>query len=157
MNQIILHTTINAPRERCFELSTSIDLHKISATKTQEKAINGITTGLIKLDETVTWEAKHFGIWQQLEIKITEFEKPRFFVDEMVKGSFKFMKHKHEFREIDESTMMTDTFEFASPFGVIGKIVDKIFLKKYLTQFLKERNKAIKEFAESEKWKQILK
>jgi len=76
MNKIILTTEIVAPISRCFELSTSIDLHKISATKSKEQAINGITEGMIKLNETVTWRAKNFGIWHKMKVQITEYSKP---------------------------------------------------------------------------------
>ena len=156
MNRIILRTEINAPIDRCFYLSTSIDLHKISASRSKEEAIDGITEGLIKLNETVTWRAKHFGLWHQMKVKITEYSNPDHFTDEMIDGSFKFMKHRHEFKSQGDQTIMIDTFEFASPLGILGKIVDKLFLKNYLTDFLIERNQVIKEFAESEKWKKVL-
>lgn len=157
MNTIKITTQINAPIQRCFDLSTSIDLHKISASKSKEQAIKGKTQGLIKLNETVTWKAKHFGFWHKMKIKITEYERPKYFVDEMITGTFKFMRHRHEFEQSKNVTIMTDTFEFSSPFGVLGKLVDKLILKKYMANFLKERNDVIKEFAESEKWKQVVK
>ena len=156
MNKIEIETKINAPIERCFDLSRSIDLHKISASKSNEQAIDGITEGLIKLNETVTWKAKHFGLWHNMKVKITKFEKPNHFTDKMVKGSFKAMKHKHHFISEGTYTIMIDTFEFASPLGILGKMVDKLILKKYMTQFLIERNQIIKEFAETDKWKQVL-
>ena len=116
MNTIHETTYINAPIERCFKLATSIDLHKISASHTQEEAIAGVTSGLIKMDETVTWRAKHFGIWHQLKTKITEFDEPNLFVDEMIKGSFKYMKHTHRFDPTKEGgTIMKGAFEFKSP------------------------------------------
>ena len=90
MNRIELKTKVNAPIQRCFDLSTSIDLHKISASKTKEKAIAGITEGLIKRNEKVTWKAKRFGLWHKMTMQIAEFEKPIHFTDEMIKGSFKF-------------------------------------------------------------------
>jgi len=153
---IKLSTKINAPIERCFDLSTSIDLHKSSAAATQEEAIEGTTSGLIKLNETVTWRAKHFGIWHHLTVKITKYEKPNCFVDEMIKGSFKVMKHKHEFQQIKNGTLMLDTFQFASPFGILGKVVDLFILKKYLKSFLIKRNKMIQDYAESDMWKEVL-
>ena len=156
MNSIELQTKINAPIERCFDLSTSIDLHKVSAIKTNEQAIEGVTRGLIKLNETVTWRAKHFGIWHKMKVKITAYNKPYNFTDEMIDGSFKFMKHKHEFESQGTETIMNDTFEFASPLGLLGELVDKLILKNYMTKFLMERNQVIKEFAESNKWKQVL-
>ena len=151
-----MKTVIKAPIERCFDLSTSIDLHKLSASKTKEEAISGITSGIIKLGETVTWRAKHFGVWYKMKVKIIELEKPKYFVDEMLEGPFKYMKHKHEFIFKENQTIMNDQFEFSSPYGFIGKLVDNLILKRYMTKFLIERNKIIKDFAESDKWKEVL-
>jgi len=97
MPHIHLEIQINAPIDRCFDLARSIDLHKLSTGNTQEEAIAGITSGLIGLNETVTWRAKHFGVWQKLSSKITEYERPNFFVDEMLEGAFKSIYHKHTF------------------------------------------------------------
>ena len=47
--------------------------------------------------------------------------------------------------------------EFRSPLGILGKLVDFLFLEKYMEGFLIDRNNTIKEYAESGKWKQILK
>ncbi len=53
-------------------------------------------------------------------------------------------------------TLMTDYFDYKSPFGILGNLADKVFLEKYMTDLLSERNRIVKEFAESDKWKQIL-
>ncbi|MGB0891298.1 MAG: SRPBCC family protein [Flavobacteriaceae bacterium] len=154
---IKLETLIKAPPKRVFDLSRSIDLHKISTEKTNEEAISGRTSGLINFGETVTWRAKHFGIYQKLKVEITEFNYPNYFSDEMISGAFKSFKHKHEFTKQEGFTLMTDNFNYKSPFGFLGRIADSLFLKKYMTNFLLERNQVIKEFAETEKWKLVLK
>jgi ligand-binding SRPBCC domain-containing protein len=154
--RIELQTTIKAEIQIVFDLSRSIDLHKISTEHTNETAIAGKTSGLIGLGESVTWRAKHFGIYQKLSSKITEFKSPVYFTDEMVRGAFKEFKHEHHFEDRNGETIMTDYFDYVSPLGRIGKIADKIFLKKYMTELLKTRNQTIKEFAESEKWKIVL-
>jgi len=156
MPSIKLETLIRAKKEIVFDLSRSIDLHKISTKQTHEEAISGVTSGLIKNNETVTWKAKHFGFYQKLTVKITEFERPNYFVDEMTKGIFKKMKHKHFFNEIENGTLMIDIFDYKSPLGIFGMIADNIFLRNYLKKFLEKRNMVIKEFAESEKWKLVL-
>ena len=51
---------------------------------------------------------------------------------------------------------MTDIFDYKSPLYFLGHLADKIFLKKYMTDLLKARNRVVKEFAESDKWKQKL-
>lgn len=156
MARIVLKTEISAPIERCFDLSRSIDLHQISTAKTFEKAIAGRISGLINLHETVTWKARHFGLWFTLTSKITALESPTYFIDEMVKGPFQYMHHRHEFYWNGSVTIMIDTFNFRSPYGLLGKIVDILILKAYLTRFLLERNAVIKQYAEGEAWKTVI-
>ncbi|MEQ9374240.1 MAG: SRPBCC family protein [Imperialibacter sp.] len=153
---IQIKMVIAAPIERCFDLSRSIDLHKISTSQTGEEAIAGVTSGLIGLGETVTWRARHFGIRQTLTTKVTEFESPNFFVDEMVEGAFKRFRHEHHFRDVDGKTEMRDCFDYDSPLGILGKVFDSIVLKRYMQNLLKQRNLAIKEYAESDKWRIVL-
>jgi len=149
MPTIELFTQINAPIEIVFDLSRSIDLHIESTKQTGERAIGGRTSGLIELGETVTWRAKHFGIWQNLTSKITEYQYPDYFVDEMVSGAFKSFRHEHHFSTIDGQTLMKDVFVFESPFGLFGKFFNWLVLKKYMTGLLVERNRVIKEAAET--------
>jgi ligand-binding SRPBCC domain-containing protein len=156
MPYIHLETLIKAPIERCFDLSRSIDLHSTSVRQTGEKAIAGTTTGLIGPGETVTWRARHFGVRQNLTSKITGFEYPTYFCDEMVKGAFQRMRHEHHFRHQSNITVMTDLFEFESPFGRLGRMVNQLVLTEYMKRFLLQRNAAIKRVAESDQWKQFL-
>jgi ligand-binding SRPBCC domain-containing protein len=149
MPKIELLTEINAPIEKVFDLARSIDLHMESTKQTGEQAIAGRTSGLIEPDETVTWRAKHFGIWQTLTSKITEFDHPNFFADEMVKGAFKSFRHEHHFIKVDDHTVMKDVFVFESPFGILGRLFSWLVLTKYMTKLLEDRNRVIKEAAEA--------
>ena len=153
---IRIETYIKADKQIAFDLSRSIDLHTLSTAHTNEEAIAGVTSGLIGMGDSVTWRAKHFGIYQNLTSKITAFNYPHYFVDEMVKGAFKRFKHDHIFEERDGETLMIDVFEYDSPLGFLGRIADALFLEKYMTRLLVKRNEMIKEFAESEKWKEVL-
>ena len=156
MSKITLETQINAPIQICYDLALSVDLHQLSTAKTGEHVVSGVSKGVMKLGESVTWRAKHFGIWQELTSKITEAQPPNYFVDEMQKGIFKSLRHEHYFIEENQMTIMKDVFMFESPLGVLGKIVNRIILERYLTSFLQERNFVIKQVAESGKWRDIL-
>lgn len=101
MPRIELKTEIKASKEIVFDLSRSIDLHKISTEHTNEEAIAGKTSGLIGLDESVTWRARHFGIYQKLTSKITEYDRPNYFADEMIRGAFNKFKHEHHFEDLN--------------------------------------------------------
>lgn len=156
MPKIHLTSFIAAPVERVFDLSRSINLHQMSTAATHEKAIGGVMTGLINKDETVTWQAKHLFKTRQFTAKITEMQSPRFFIDEMIKGDFKSFHHEHHFKPVQNGTIMIDLLHFETPYGIIGKMANTIFLRSYLEKFLINRNKMIKEYAETQKWKAIL-
>lgn len=156
MPTIKLVTKIKSTIDICFDLARSIDLHKISTEHTNEQAIAGKISGLIELNETVTWEAIHFGVKQKLTSKITAFNRPNYFVDEQLHGAFKSIYHEHTFEQIGGNVIMKDIFEFHSPFGLIGKLVNKFILTNYLEKLLVGRNNVIKEYAETDKWKLVL-
>lgn len=145
---IRIETFINADQVRVFDLARNIDLHQISTAHTNERAIAGKTSGLIELNESVTWEAKHFGIVQRLSSKITEMKSPDYFVDEMVFGAFKSFRHEHLFETKGTGTLMTDVFNYVSPFGMLGKLANVLFLNRYVTNLLVQRNQILKEHAE---------
>jgi len=153
---IELETNINAKVEVVFDLSRSIDLHIQSTAHTQETAIAGRTSGLIQLGEDVTWEATHFGVRQQLTTTITQFDRPRRFRDSMVRGAFRRFDHDHIFESKDSTTLMHDRFDYTSPLGLLGRLADALFLKRYMTRLLQVRNELIKSVAESGDAEQFL-
>ncbi|MBB5638454.1 ligand-binding SRPBCC domain-containing protein [Pedobacter cryoconitis] len=156
MPTIYLNTFILATPEEVFDLSRNIDLHQISTQQTKEKVVAGKMSGLIGPGESVTWRAKHFGFFQELTSKITAFEKPHSFTDEMVKGAFKSFKHIHKFEEKDNGTLMTDVFIYISPLGILGKLADYLFLQKYMENLLTARNTILKKYAEKDKNREVL-
>ena len=135
MPVIELTTRIEAPVERVFDLSRSIDLHTQSASRSREHAVAGVVSGLIGMGQDVTWRARHFGIWQKLTVRITAFERPVHFADEMLSGAFRSMEHHHYFDAVDGGTVMRDVFRFHSPLGILGRIADCVFLVRYMRRF----------------------
>ncbi len=156
MPTIIIETLIEAPIERVFDLARSIDLHRLSTRQTNEQVIAGKTSGLIGLGETVTWRAKHFGIYQKLSVVITEFNRPFSFTDRMLKGAFAAMEHQHQFELVDTGkTLMRDLFTFKAPLGILGRFAERLFLSAYMRKFLISKNKILKRVAEGEEWKEV--
>ena len=156
MPTIHLTTFVAAPTQRVFDLARSIDLHRKSMAHTGEEAIAGATSGLIALNETVTWKARHLRRVRVLKSKITAMDPPLSFIDEMVDGDFKSLRHEHHFKTIANGTLLIDIFSYEAPYGNLGKLADRLFLTRYMKTLLETRNKTIKEYAESEKWKFIL-
>jgi len=151
-----LQTTIEAPLERCFDLARSIDFHVQSVSSTKERAVGGITSGLIGLGQQVQWRARHFGLWFNLTVAITEMNRPSHFQDVMVKGPFRCFRHDHTFTQQNESTLMVDRVEFASPVPLFGSVADALVLQHHLKHFLQTRNEFLKTAAESDQWRKYL-
>jgi ligand-binding SRPBCC domain-containing protein len=156
MPTIHLTTFIAAPADRVFDLARSIDLHKKSMSHCNEEAVAGTTMGLISLNESVTWKAKHLMKVRILKSQITAMDRPNSFTDEMRQGDFKSMKHQHHFKQIENGTLMIDILDFESPYGSIGRVFNSIYLTRYMQKLIEQRNQVIKEYAESAKWQNIL-
>lgn len=149
MPVIVLRTRVGAPASRCFDLARDVDLHQRSTAASRERAVAGVTSGLLGPGDEVTWEATHFGVRQRLSSRITEFDPPRRFVDEMVRGAFRRFRHEHQFLPTQVGTEMIDVFDYTSPLGPLGSLADLLFLRRYMTRLLRDRNAYLKREAES--------
>ncbi len=149
MPVIVLRTRVAAPPSRCFDLARDIDLHQRSTAASRERAVAGVTSGLLGRGDEVTWEATHFGVRQRLTSRITEFDPPNRFVDQMVRGAFARFRHEHQFLSIPDGTDMVDIFDYTSPLGPLGRLADGLFLRRYMTRLLRARNAYLKRVAES--------
>jgi ligand-binding SRPBCC domain-containing protein len=148
MPLITIVTRIQAPTELCFDLARSVELHVQSTAETEEKAVEGVTSGFLNLYEQVTWEATHLGIRQRLTSRITAFNRPHHFRDSQVRGPFRRFDHDHFFSEDLGDTIMRDVFDYHSPMGWLGRCVDWIFLESYMRKFLQKRAEVMKMAAE---------
>lgn len=142
-------TEIAAPIEVCFDLARDIDFHVRSFAATGERAVAGRISGLIGLGESVTWEARHLGVRRRFTSKVTAFDRPTYFRDEMTRGAFRSFVHDHRFEARDGVTVMTDDIAFRSPLGPVGWLVDRLFMAGYLRRLLEGRGRAIQREAEA--------
>ncbi|MDQ1527979.1 MAG: hypothetical protein QOG18_2592 [Microbacteriaceae bacterium] len=122
-----------------FDLARDIDVHQESQAATGEMATAGVTGGLIGVDQEVTWKARHFGISFSLTSRVTEFESPRRFVDEQTRGPFRSFRHEHIFQADGDGSVMIDRVNFSTPFGVLGRLVERFVLAHYMRRLIEDR------------------
>lgn len=127
--------------EDLFDASLSIDLHLESMQESGERAIAGVTSGRIGLGETVTWRARHFGIWFTMTSRITALTRPQRFVDVQVAGPFRVFAHEHRFEPTPGGCRMTDTITLGSP--VFGGLAERLILVPYLRRLIRRRNETL--------------
>ena len=149
MGRVSLTTRIDAPPEACFDLSRDVEAHIQSTPGTSERAVGGVTTGLIGAGERVTWEARHLRVQWRMTSEITAFAPPLFFVDEMVAGPFSSFRHFHGFLPDGPGTRMIDILSYTVPAGWPGKLFDHLILEPYMRRIMIQRVSVLKAIAES--------
>ena len=137
----VCRTESSLPPERLFDLARSIDVHVESQKGSGERAVAGVTSGLIGEGQEVTWRARHFGIPLTMTSRVTQVDFPRSFTDEQVRGPFKSFRHVHEFEATPGGCIMTDRVEFAAPFGLLGRAAGKLVLRPYLQRLIRDRGR----------------
>ena len=135
----VCRTESSLPPERLFDLARSVDAHVESQKGSGERAVAGVTSGLIGAGQEVTWRARHFGIPLTMTSRVTAFDFPRSFTDEQVKGPFRSFRHIHEFEATPGGCIMTDRVEFTAPFGTLGRVVERLVLRPYLQRLITDR------------------
>ena len=150
MPTITVETVIDVPIALCFDAARDIGLHCQTMAHTKERAVAGVTHGLIGAGQSITFEAVHFGVRQRLSAIIVQFDPPHLFADEMTQGAFAALTHTHEFfAQSDTQTRMRDTLEWKSPLGPLGKLADALFLKRYMTDLIRGRGVRLKHHLET--------
>ena len=91
----------------------------------------------------IDYTIKLLGIRIRWTTLITDFEQPRKFVDVQLRGPYSYWHHSHEFRETRDGTEMTDTVTYALPFGILGKIVRELIVKRQLDAIFNYRKRAV--------------
>lgn len=152
-------TIIDAPIERYFDLSRSVEVHLLSNVHSGEQAVvaGGVATGLVGLSQRVTWRARHFYIWQNLTSETSALDAPAYFQVTMIRGIFRSMQADHWFRTLPSgATEMRDDFRVAAPLPLLGPLAEVLFLRRYMLALLRERNAVIKQVAESDEWREYI-
>jgi hypothetical protein len=148
--RIEIETLIEIPVEVCFDLARDVDKHAESAAFSGERLVPpGRLHGLLELGDFVAFEARHFGMRQTFVARIIELEPPRRFVDEMVRGAFRWLRHEHEFHIHARGTLMRDVIQWRSPLGFLGRIADALFIKRHMESFVRTKQQNLKRIGEA--------
>lgn len=149
MPRIVVETWIDAPPERVFDLSRDVSAHAESASFTHERIVPpGRTEGLLEAGDLITFEGRHFGLRQRITAKILSMDPPRIYVDELVRSAFRQLRHVHEFEPSNGGTLMRDTLDWTSPFGILGRLADRVAVIRHMTWFVTTKQSALKRIAE---------
>ena len=153
-----IHLThfIPAPVEVLFDLARHVGVHKESMSRYKEDAVAGTRFGLLENEETVTWKGKHLYRERFIRMKVTAMKKPEMYVVEQLQGNFRSLRHEYHFKSCENGSLMINLFNYELKLGLIGTILDRLFLRRYFRNLLEERYKTINQYVISGRWKPLL-
>ena len=134
-------TKLQMPPSQAFDVALSVAAHLASMARSREQASGHDASDSLRLGDEVTWRGWHFGIPWRLTSRITEFDRPRRFTDQQVRGPFHRFHHEHRFEPCDGGSRMTDVVEFEAPAGWIGRLAERFVLASYMRALIEERNR----------------
>lgn len=86
-----------------------------------------------------------FGIKVNWMTEITHYKHLDYFVDEQRFGPYKLWHHRHTFKQTPTGVEMIDQVNYVLPFGFMGSLAHKLFLKKKIEGIFDYRQKVLEE------------
>ncbi len=77
--------------------------------------------------------------------EIKTVKELEFFVDEQRKGPYNLWHHEHHFKEVKDGIQMTDIVSYDLPFGILGRLMHPILVRKKLEEIFDYRFKAVED------------
>ena len=140
--------SVQASIERCFTLSTSIELVQAELGMLP---VGGRINGFVVDGDTVLWRGWKFCLPHKHESVIEAFNPPIFFRDRMISGRFATFEHDHNFMtQPDGSVLLHDEMRFTLPWGALGTLVGRWMVVPHAKRLLRRRFALIKRIAEGE-------
>ena len=97
----------------------------------------------MKEGQLIDYTIKLLGIRIKWRTIITEYDPKKKFVDQQLKGPYAMWHHTHEFFDQGNTVKMIDTINYVIPFGLIGIIINKLWVEKKLDMIFSFRSKVV--------------
>lgn len=150
MTSFEIVTSVAAPPRCVFDVSLDVEVHTNSMAGAGEEAVGGVRSGRLSLGDTVTWRARHFGVYWRMTSRIAAYDPPGYFVDEQIAGPFARWRHAHYFEpDGTGGTRMRDVVDFAAPLGLLGRVTELAVLNRYMVRLIRTRNDHVRAVAEA--------
>jgi ligand-binding SRPBCC domain-containing protein len=85
------------------------------------------------------------GIPMTWVTEIKNIKDKEHFIDEQRFGPYSLWHHQHKFKAIEGGVEMTDVVQYVLPLGIIGQIMNTLFIKNKLKQIFDFRVKVVEE------------
>ncbi len=147
MTKIYNEITINAPVEKIWEILANIELlDKYDPTVKQSTALSTNKSGMHAKRKVLMLDNKNW-----FEEKVTEFNPNVALTYQLTDCSFpiKGLKHSYTFEKIEQKTKVKQVMEYTVKFGIFGKLLDSLMIRKQSDTGIKKFFAGLKSYAET--------
>jgi ligand-binding SRPBCC domain-containing protein len=85
------------------------------------------------------------GIKMDWMTEITHVKDGEYFIDEQRFGPYALWHHEHHFKEVKGGVQMNDILTYAIPYGIIGRLGNKVLVGNQIKKIFYYREKAIED------------
>jgi ligand-binding SRPBCC domain-containing protein len=131
------------PPERAFEFFS--DAHNLEAITPPWLGFRVITPGPIEMGEgtLIEYRLRLHRVPVRWITRIETWDPPRRFVDVQVRGPYRQWHHTHSFEPAGDGTSMRDVVRYAIPYGPLGGLAERLFVRRDLERIFDHRREAI--------------
>lgn len=134
---------IQKPRAEIFPFfADANNLEKITPPSLGFHIVN-VSTKQMGKGTLIDYKLKVHGVPMKWKTSIEEWKPDDMFVDNQISGPYKKWHHTHEFKDLGEGTLMTDTVIYRLPMGKLGEIVGGWLVKTDVNNIFDYRKKFI--------------
>jgi ligand-binding SRPBCC domain-containing protein len=104
-----------------------------------------------EFDYTIRW----YGVTMEWKSRIIGYKPPERFTDVQLIGPYRSWEHLHTFEDVPEGTRMRDIVTYKLPFGMIGRMVHALVVRRQLKDIFSYRAVRINEWTRDELRKKV--
>jgi ligand-binding SRPBCC domain-containing protein len=93
----------------------------------------------------IDYELRLWGVPFRWRTLIESYEPESSFVDVQLKGPYRVWRHTHTFSDHTDGTLIRDRVEYELPFGVLGELPHRLFVRRQVEQIFRHRRAVIDE------------
>lgn len=146
VHRLQTQTYVPAPLEEVFDFfSRAENLERITPPELGFVILTPLPIEM-KPGALIDYRLKLNGVPLRWLSEITVWEPNVRFVDVQQRGPYKKWVHEHRFEKAPGGTKMTDSLEYALPFGLLGILVHRLFVRKKVERIFSHRAESLATF-----------
>lgn len=98
---------------------------------------------VMKPGALIEYTIQVLGVRWRWQTVISAYRPPCMFVDEQLRGPYALWRHTHTFTETDGGTLIRDSVEYGMPFGLPGRLVRFLSVRRKLDTIFAYRAEVI--------------